>query len=58
VIVLKITELAILEDDESLEGWKKLSGTRMKYISNSDARISKFLEEIERAPGKERNQEG
>jgi hypothetical protein len=51
VIVLKITELVLLEDDESLEGWLRLPGTRMKYISNSDARIAKFLDEIQAAPG-------
>jgi hypothetical protein len=50
VIVLKITELVLLEEDESLKGWLKLPGTRMKYISNSDKRISKFLDEIKAAP--------
>jgi hypothetical protein len=51
VIVLKMTELIMLEEDKSIEGWLKLPGTRMKYLSNSDARISRFLEEIRSAPG-------
>jgi hypothetical protein len=50
VVALKMTELILLEKDESLEGWLKLPGTRMKYASNSDARILKFLDEIKRAP--------
>jgi hypothetical protein len=50
VIVLKIAELILLEEDELLKGWLKLPGTRMKYMSNSDVRISKFLAEIRAAP--------
>jgi len=45
-----MTELIMLEEDESLQGWLKLPGTRMRYVSNSDARILKFLDEIKRAP--------
>ena len=50
VIVLKITELVLLKEDDSLKGWFQLPGTRMKYISNSDKRIAKFLDEIKVAP--------
>jgi hypothetical protein len=50
VVGLKMTELIMLEKDESLEGWLKLPGTRMKYASSSDARILKFLDEIKQAP--------
>jgi hypothetical protein len=57
VIVLKITELILLEKDESLKGWLKLPGTRMKYISNSDLRIAKFLDEIKAAPEMKGNQD-
>jgi len=57
VIVLKITELILLEEDESLKGWLKLPGTRMKYFSNCDVRISKFLDEIRAAPEMKDNQD-
>jgi hypothetical protein len=50
VVVLKMTELIMLEEDESIQGWLRLPGTRMRYVSNSDARILKFFDEIKRAP--------
>ena len=50
VVVIKMTELIMLEEDESLQGWLRLPGTRMRYVSNSDARILKFLDEIKMAP--------
>jgi hypothetical protein len=50
LIALKIYEVALFEKDDSLEGWLKLSGTRIKYISRSDAMISEHLEEIKGAP--------
>ena len=50
VIVLKITELVLLKEDDSLKGWFQLPGTRMKYLSNSDKRIAKYLDAIKAAP--------
>ena len=55
LIALKMYELALFDEDDSLKGWFKLSGTSVRYLSNSEELISKYLEEIKAAPGMRTN---
>ncbi|MGD1020242.1 MAG: hypothetical protein ABSA12_13100 [Verrucomicrobiia bacterium] len=45
-IVLKMTELIVLEKSPSHEKWLRLVGTQMEYTSNTDDQITKYYEEL------------
>jgi hypothetical protein len=45
-VVLGMTELVFFEEDKKLRRWLKLSGTGLRSPYNSDALISRYLEEI------------
>jgi hypothetical protein len=58
VVAVRMTELVFFEEDEQRRGWLKLSGTGLRSPHNSDALISKYLEEINAtAQAEERSQE-